>query len=226
MMKNEMAKVSFKVAREIVPKLIGMCLKKDLQRQWPQSAMVDQECTCFFHWSTSLDKVNTRKHQSWLAFQHKQLWKDYKDTKTIDDANTKYHMIIYGDCHMVMPWKKIFWSLQVVGVLTFLLHAMECPYDSRQYITEQYRTIIFIFDYVGNICNQLQFGWYSRDMSINEWRKMPTCSLVEKVHNKWLQQSGNKITCMYEATMDDLIQALMQIANYRSWLKGNSIGKT
>jgi hypothetical protein len=45
------------------------------------------------------------------------------------------------------------------------------------------------------------------------------------MHNKWLQQSGNKMTCLYEATVDDLICAFMQIANYRSWLRGGSTGK-
>ena len=62
-------------------------------------------------------------------------------------------------------------------------------------------------------------------MTIDERAEMPTCNLAETVHNKWLQQSGNKMTCLYEATVDDLIRAFMQIANYRSWLKGGSTGK-
>ena len=33
------------------------------------------------------------------------------------------------------------------------------------------------------------------------------------------------MTCLYEATVDDMIRAFMQIANYRSWLKGGSSGK-
>jgi hypothetical protein len=33
------------------------------------------------------------------------------------------------------------------------------------------------------------------------------------------------MTCLYEATVDDLIYAFMQIANYRSWLKGGYTGK-
>ena len=57
-------------------------------------------------------------------------------------------------------------------------------------------------------------------MTIEERAEMPTCNLVEIVHNKWLQQSGNKMTCLYEATVDDMIHAFMQIANYRAWLKG------
>ena len=33
------------------------------------------------------------------------------------------------------------------------------------------------------------------------------------------------MTCLYEATVDDLICAFMQIAIYRSWLKGGSASK-
>ena len=45
---------------------------------------------------------------------------------------------------------------------------------------------------------------------------MSTCNLVETVHNKWLQQFGNKMTCLYKATVDDMIRAFMQITNYRT----------
>lgn len=55
--------------------------------------------------------------------------------------------------------------------------------------------------------------------------KMPTSNLAKIVHNKWLQQSGNKMTCLYEATIDDLILPFMQIKNYKSWLKGGSFGE-
>jgi len=33
------------------------------------------------------------------------------------------------------------------------------------------------------------------------------------------------MTCLYEATVNVLIRAFMQIANYRSWLRGGSTGK-
>src|ERR1700737_618984 len=62
-------------------------------------------------------------------------------------------------------------------------------------------------------------------MTMDECAKMPTCNLVKTVHNKWLQQFGNKITCLYKATVDDLICAFMQIANYMLWLRGGSAGK-
>ena len=46
-------------------------------------------------------------------------------------------------------------------------------------------------------------------MTMDERAKMPTCTLAEIVHNKWLQQSRYKMTCLYEATEDDLIRVSM-----------------
>ena len=33
------------------------------------------------------------------------------------------------------------------------------------------------------------------------------------------------MTCLHEATVDDLIKTFMQIANYKSWLKNGPTGK-
>ena len=46
-------------------------------------------------------------------------------------------------------------------------------------------------------------------MTIEECAKMPTCNLAETVHNKWLQQFWHKMTCLYEATLDDMVHAFM-----------------
>ena len=54
---------------------------------------------------------------------------------------------------------------------------------------------------------------------------MPSCNLAKTVHNRWLQQSGNQMTCLYEATVDDLIRAFMQTTNYRMYLKSGRTGK-
>jgi PHP family Zn ribbon phosphoesterase len=62
-------------------------------------------------------------------------------------------------------------------------------------------------------------------MTMDERAEMPTCNLTGTMHNKWLQQFGNKMTCLYEATLDDLIHAFMHITNYISWLRGGSITK-
>ena len=60
---------------------------------------------------------------------------------------------------------------------------------------------------------------------MNECAKMPTCNLGETMHNKWLQQSGNKMICLYKARMDDLIRAFRKIADYRLWLRDDSADK-
>jgi hypothetical protein len=53
---------------------------------------------------------------------------------------------------------------------------------------------------------------------------MPSCNLSETIHNKWLQQSSNRGNDLFAATYDDKIQAVMQMTNYRAYLKGKSSG--
>ena len=48
-------------------------------------------------------------------------------------------------------------------------------------------------------------------MTIDEHVEMPMCNLAETLHNKLLLQYGNKMTCVYEVTMDNLIYGFMQI---------------
>ena len=54
---------------------------------------------------------------------------------------------------------------------------------------------------------------------------MPSCNLAETIHNRWLQQLGNQMMCLYEATVDDLIHAFMETTNYRTYLKGGKSRK-
>jgi hypothetical protein len=52
---------------------------------------------------------------------------------------------------------------------------------------------------------------------------MPLCNLLETVHNKWLQQSGNLGNNMFVATYNDKIRAVMQMTNYiKGYLLGTS----
>lgn len=74
-------------------------------------------------------------------------------------------------------------------------------------------------------CSHQQYMCCWQDKPIDEWVKMPTCNLAETVHNKWLQKPGNKMTSLYEATVDDMIYAFMQMSNYISLLKGGSTCK-
>jgi hypothetical protein len=53
---------------------------------------------------------------------------------------------------------------------------------------------------------------------------MPSCNLLETAHNKWLQQSGNRGNDLFAATYDDKIRVVMQMTNYRAYLKGKASG--
>jgi hypothetical protein len=50
---------------------------------------------------------------------------------------------------------------------------------------------------------------------------MPSCNLAESIHHKWNQQSGNRGSDLYIATVDDFIRALMQVVRYYQYLKGD-----
>ena len=65
----------------------------------------------------------------------------------------------------------------------------------------------------------------SQNLSLDERADMLSCNLAETVHNRWLQQSGNQVTCLYEASVDDLIRTFIQTTNYRTYLKGSRSGK-
>ena len=54
--------------------------------------------------------------------------------------------------------------------------------------------------------------------------EMPSYNLAETVHNKWLQQSGNRGNDLYIATVDDLVRAFMQMVRYYQFLKGDQAG--
>ena len=48
-------------------------------------------------------------------------------------------------------------------------------------------------------------------MIATEFAQMPNCNLVESIHNKWLQASNNKGGALYFATVNDYIQAFLQV---------------
>ena len=53
---------------------------------------------------------------------------------------------------------------------------------------------------------------------------MPSCNLLETVHNCWLQQSRNRGNNLYDAIVDDFVRAFMQCTNYYQFLKGGRSG--
>jgi hypothetical protein len=53
---------------------------------------------------------------------------------------------------------------------------------------------------------------------------MPSCNLAESMHNKWNQQSSNRDSDLYIATVNDFIRALIQVVRYYQYLKGERAG--
>ena len=70
----------------------------------------------------------------------------------------------------------------------------------------------------------LTSGVFEHDLTDDERAEMPSCNLAETIHNRWLQQSGNRGNDLYDATVDDYIRAFMQCTNYNSFLNGGHSG--
>ena len=71
-----------------------------------------------------------------------------------------------------------------------------------------------------DICVRVQV----QDLTELELAEMPSCNLAESIHHKWNQQSGNRGSDLYIATVDDFIRALMQVVRYYQYLKGDQAG--
>ena len=69
----------------------------------------------------------------------------------------------------------------------------------------------------------LSFG-VCHALTFEEEAAVPTCNLSEIVHNKWLQASGNKMTDVYHATIDDFTRAALQSLFYFNYLRGGPAG--
>jgi hypothetical protein len=72
--------------------------------------------------------------------------------------------------------------------------------------------------------NSILISLLFQGLSLEEMADMPSCNLSETTHNKWLQQSGNHGNNLFAATCDDKIRAVMQMTNYRAYLKGKASG--
>jgi hypothetical protein len=48
-------------------------------------------------------------------------------------------------------------------------------------------------------------------MTAEKFAQMPNCNLAKSIQNKWLQASGHKGGDLYVATVDDYIQAFLQV---------------
>jgi hypothetical protein len=68
--------------------------------------------------------------------------------------------------------------------------------------------------------NSILISLLFQGLSLEEMADMSSCNLSETALNKWLQQSGNRGNDLFAATCDDKIRAIMQMTNYRAYLKG------
>ena len=59
----------------------------------PKVPMEDRERSCFFHWMANLDKYTTKHIKLSLQVQHKKICLEYRDAKTMPEAEVKYHAI-------------------------------------------------------------------------------------------------------------------------------------
>lgn len=59
----------------------------------PPIHMEGHDHTCLFHWPTNLDKITQKHICLFLQFQHKQPCKEYKDAKSLEKVDIKYHVI-------------------------------------------------------------------------------------------------------------------------------------
>jgi hypothetical protein len=86
--------------------------------------------------------------------------------------------------------------------------------------------LFFLFPYFWILAYFLYYhsNLQEKIMTAEEFAQMPNCNLVESIHNKWLQASGNKGGDLYVATMDDYIRVFLQIVAYHQFLKGGAGG--
>jgi hypothetical protein len=82
----------------------------------------------------------------------------------------------------------------------------------------------YFLDLVSSLCapshTPSDFSNQEKVLTQDQLAEMPSCNLVESVHNKWLHASGNKGGDLYVATVDDYIRAFLQIVAYYTFLKG------
>ena len=107
----------------------------------------------------------------------------------------------------------------MVGFLAFPLPPMGWIYGVDKYSSFSY----FYFSSVLSL--QCIYWLYISSFQENfltpdELAEMPSCKLAKTVHNKWLQASENKGGDLYIATVDDYIQAFLQVVAYYQYLKG------
>jgi uncharacterized protein (DUF1015 family) len=60
-------------------------------------------------------------------------------------------------------------------------------------------------------------------MDLEDDTNMPVCNLAKIMHHAWSMQSDKKNVDIYDTTIDDLIQGLVQQSRYKGYFMGRSI---
>jgi hypothetical protein len=155
--------------------------------------------------------------------QHNRLCKQYKDSKTMDEAESRYLAIrawwlssgaASEDAIRDLNLWLAFWHFryrQWGGCMQMVRPS------SLAYLVIQSHIRLHNWTLNYNIISLLFQG-----LSLEEMADMPSCNLSETAHNKWLQQSSNRGNDLFVATCDDKIRVVMQMTNYRAYLKGKA----
>ena len=190
----------------------------------PKQPMENRERTCLLHWTTSLNRHTQKFIKPDMQFQHNLLCKQYKNSKSMEEAETRYLAI------------RAWWlssgaaSEDAIRELDFWLAFWHFRYRQWGGFMQMVSASL-ISSNVVSLCHSdvvnkllLMVCPSMQGLSLEEMADMPSCNLAETVHNKWKQQSGNRGDDLYVATVDDFIRAFMQATNYRAYLKGRATG--
>ena len=58
-----------------------------------------------------------------------------------------------------------------------------------------------------------------QNLNLGETAEMPSYDLPDTVYEKWMQMSGRRGTCLYVATIDNIMRAIMQSIDYEAFWK-------
>ena len=72
--------------------------------------------------------------------------------------------------------------------------------------------------------DRLSTTMQEKTLFLDKLAEMPSCNLVETVHNKWLQAFSNNSGDLYVAAVDDYIRIFLQVVAYYQYLKGGVDG--
>jgi hypothetical protein len=172
----------------------------------PKVPMENRERTCLLHWTTLLNRYTHKHIKPDMQDQHNLLCKQYKDSKTMDEAESRYLAIrawwlssgaASEDAIRDLNLWLAFWHFQYRQWGGYM--QMVSP-SSLAYLVIQ--SHIRFHNWTLN-CNLIFLLF--QGLSLEEMADMPSCNLSEIAYNKWLQQFGNRRNNLFAATCDDKI---------------------